>query len=52
MNDKTELVKEAKKTTKQVFVVGPPIKKRLGKMLPNPLTACHSLFLVWSFYTR
>jgi len=41
MNDKTKLVKEAKKTTKQVVVVGPPIKKRLGKMglgemLPNP----------------
>jgi len=45
MNDKTELVKEAK-TTKQVVVVGPPIKKRLGKtglsemklgeMLPKP----------------
>jgi len=31
MNDKTKLVKEAKKT-KQVVVVGPPIKKRLGKM--------------------
>ena len=47
MNDKTKLVKEAKKTTKQVVVVGPPVKKRLGKMglgemLPNlrdqPLT--------------
>jgi len=34
MNDKTELVKE-EKTTKQVVVVGPPIKKRLGEMLPN-----------------
>jgi len=31
INDKTKLVKEAK-TTKQVVVVGPPIKKRLGKM--------------------
>jgi len=34
MNDKTDLVKEAK-TTKQVVVVGPPIKKRLGEMLSN-----------------
>jgi len=31
MNDKTKLVKEAK-TTKQVVVVGLPIKKRFGKM--------------------
>jgi len=31
MNNKTKLVKEAK-TTEQVVVVGPPIKKRLGKI--------------------
>ena len=31
MNDKTKLSKK-QKTTKQVVVVGPPIKKRLGKM--------------------
>jgi len=44
MNDKTSLSKK-QKTTKQVVVVGPPIKKRLvkmglgemrlGEMLPN-----------------
>ena len=32
MNDKTKLVKDAKKTKKQVVVVGPPIKKRSDKM--------------------
>jgi len=48
-NDKTMLVKK-QKTTKQVVVVGTPIKKRLGKMglgemLPNRSTGSGIKFL-------